>query len=77
MLAGGGSAFGLDWAAAADRGGDVVPGFALLCRFVVDLVVEEWCSAGAGGPGESGVDERQQRQQDSRVLTFVGFPEAP
>ncbi len=77
MIAGGGSASGLDRAAAADRSGDVVPGFALLCRFVVDLVVEEWRSAGAGRTGESGVDERQQRQQNSRELTFVRFPEAP
>lgn len=57
MIAGGGSAFGLDGALAADRGGDVVPGFALLCRFAIDLVVEAWCSAGAGRPRERGVDE--------------------
>ncbi len=73
MLAGRGTAFRLDGALAADRGGNVVSGFAMLGCFSVDLVVEEWCSAGAGRPGESGVDEREQRQQDSRKLAAVRF----
>ena len=74
LTACGGSAFALDWAVAADRGGAVVAGFTLLGCFAVDLVVEEWCSAGAGCPREGGVDERQQGQQDSWELSSVWFP---